>query len=58
MTEEILRVLICDDSLLIREKLKEDLNQIGTFAFAEAENSQTSFDTYKDFRPHLVFWIL
>lgn len=55
MAAKTFKVLICDDSLLVREKLKESLAQIGEFAIAEADNSQTSFETYRDFRPHLVF---
>ena len=55
MASKIFKVLICDDSLLVREKLKESLKEIGEFAVAEAGNSQDSIDTYRDFRPHLVF---
>lgn len=52
---EVLKVLICDDSLLVREKLNEDLKSIGEFTVLEAGNGETSVDTYQDFRPDLVF---
>lgn len=55
MAAKTFKVLICDDSMLVREKLKESLRQIGEFAVAEAENGTASFDMYRDFHPHLVF---
>lgn len=55
MSDNLLKVLICDDSILMRKKLKESLNQCGSFEFLEATNGQAAIDTYKEKNPDLVF---
>jgi len=44
MTIKTLKVLICDDSLLIRKKLRESLRQIGNFEILEASNGLIALD--------------
>lgn len=55
MSEDILKVLLCDDSLLMRKKLKESLNLCGSFEYLEATNGQAAVDIYKEENPDLVF---
>ncbi|MBU3114346.1 response regulator [Clostridium lacusfryxellense] len=52
---EFLKVLICDDSMLIRKKLKEVLKSCGCNDILEADNGQTAIDVYKENKPDLVF---
>lgn len=55
MSENPLKILICDDSILMRKKLKESLNLCGTFEFLEATNGKAAVDTFKEMKPDLVF---
>ncbi len=55
MTENSLKVLVCDDSLLIRKKLKEVLKKCGCENVLEASNGQEAIDLYKKSKPDLVF---
>ncbi|WP_163193045.1 response regulator [Clostridium thermarum] len=55
MSEIAMKVLLCDDSLLMRKKLKESLNLCGTFEYLEATNGQAAIDIYKEENPDLVF---
>ncbi|QJW46123.1 response regulator [bacterium BFN5] len=48
------KVLICDDSLLVRKKLKDILTSIGCEVF-EARNGKEAFQVYQTSRPDLVF---
>lgn len=53
---EILKVLICDDSILMRRKLKESIELCCDFAeITEAKNGQMAVDMYKEVMPDLVF---
>ncbi|MFZ5596951.1 MAG: response regulator [Bacillota bacterium] len=54
MVSNTLKVLICDDSLLVRKKLKEDLEQCGC-EILEASEGQAAIDMYKEHKPELVF---
>ena len=48
-------ILICDDSLLVRKKLKDCLAQCGDYYVLEAADAQTSVDLFKQHHPALVF---
>ena len=50
-----LKVLICDDSILIRKKLKECLIDCGCGEILEASDGQNAVDKFKLHRPDLVF---
>lgn len=55
MTENSLKILVCDDSMLIRKKLKEVLKKCGYNDISEAANGQEAVDIYKKSNPDLVF---
>lgn len=55
MEAKIFRILLCDDSLLVRKKLKESIEKCGDFTVLEASDGQAAVDMYKKYRPHLVF---
>lgn len=48
-------ILICDDSLLIRKKLKDYLMECGNYDILEAADGQTSVQIFKQYKPDLVF---
>ncbi len=50
-----LKVLICDDSMLIRKKLSDCLQSFGCKDVLEAAGSQEAIDLYKSNKPDLVF---
>lgn len=50
-----LTVLICDDSVLIRKKLKGALEKCRCKEILEAENGQVGVDMAKEHNPDLVF---
>jgi len=49
-----MKVLICDDSLLIRTRLKEDLEQFFRCACLLAEDGERAVALYKENAPDLV----
>ncbi|MBX4260025.1 response regulator [Clostridium estertheticum] len=55
MIENLLKILVCDDSMLIRKKLKELLKSCGCNNILEASNGQEAVDSYKANNPDLVF---
>ena len=55
MTIQTLRILICDDSVLARKKLKDYLATLEVKAIYEAIDGQDAIDKYKEFIPDLVF---
>lgn len=55
MIENLLKILVCDDSMLIRKKLKEVLKSCGCNNILEASNGQEAVDSYKENNPDLVF---
>ena len=55
MNESILKILICDDSMLMRKKLKDSLTLCGSFDILEATDGQKAVDIYKENNPDLVF---
>ena len=54
MLEQV-KILIGDDSILARKKLKDIILQYGTPTFFEATNGQETVDLYKRESPDLVF---
>ena len=50
-----LKILICDDSILIRKKLHDCLKFFCCNDILEASNGQESIDLYKSNNPDLVF---
>jgi two-component system chemotaxis response regulator CheY len=55
MSEKKLKVLICDDSMLMRKKLKGSLTLCGSFDILEATDGQKAVESYKENNPDLVF---
>lgn len=55
MSENSLKILICDDSMLMRKKLKDSLTLCGSFDILEATDGQKAVDIYKEKNPDLVF---
>lgn len=55
MTLDTIKILICDDSILVRKKLRDYLNSIGCTNIYEAENGQTAINMYKEHHPDIVF---
>lgn len=49
-----MKVLICDDSLLIRRQLKDALEKMGGFEIYQASNGQEAIEIYKQVSPHMV----
>jgi len=50
-----LKVLICDDSILMRKKFKDIITKLGCSEIFEATNGQQAIDIYKEKTPDLVF---
>lgn len=50
-----LKVLICDDSILVRRKLTDVLKKAGITAVFEAKDGIQAVDNYKAIKPDLVF---
>lgn len=55
MTEKSLKILVCDDSMLIRKRLKELLKNCGYEDVLEAANGEEAVNIYKENNPDLVF---
>ncbi|BCZ45400.1 response regulator [Clostridium gelidum] len=55
MSENLLKILICDDSMLMRKKLKDSLTLCGPFDILEATDGQKAVEIYKEKNPDLVF---
>ena len=50
-----LKVLICDDSILVRKKLADALKKEGIVAIFEAKDGVQAVENYKTIKPDLVF---
>ena len=50
-----LKVLICDDSIFVRKKMKEAVAAAGVTEIIEASDGQQAVDKYKAEKPDLVF---
>lgn len=48
-------ILVCDDSLLVRKKMRDCLSELGDFNIVEAANGQSSVELFKQNDPDLVF---
>lgn len=55
MSLEEMQVLICDDSIFARKKLKDYILSIGVGTVLEASDGQESIDLYKANKPNIVF---
>jgi len=55
MVENKKIVLICDDSLLVRKKLKELLLECGCDEIIEASNGEQAIELYQTNKPNVVF---
>ena len=50
-----MKILLCDDSILVRKKMKQHINSLGCFNVFEAVNGIEAVNMYKDNNPDLVF---
>jgi two-component system chemotaxis response regulator CheY len=50
-----LKILVCDDSILSRKKLKDCVVALGCAEVAEAADGEEAVKQYETHRPHLVF---
>lgn len=55
MTKADMKILICDDSVLARKNLKNNLFEMGCTNVIEVSDGQAAIDTYKAERPDLMF---
>lgn len=55
MAQNTLKILICDDSMLVRKKLKEVLKECGYENILEANDGQSAINSYQENTPDLVF---
>jgi len=55
MTDKLFKVLICDDSMLMRRRLREILKSCGCEDVLEAVNGEEAVKVYKESNPDLVF---
>lgn len=49
------KVLVCDDSILVRKQFEKVLKDFGCVSIFEAKNGLEAFDSYKENSPDLVF---
>ena len=52
---ELLKVLICDDSILVRKKMKDTLSKAGVNTIIEAVDGEQAVEKYKSELPDIVF---
>ncbi len=50
-----LKVMVCDDSIFVRKKMKEAVAAAGVTEIIEAADGQQAIDNYKAEKPDLVF---
>lgn len=50
-----MKILICDDSLMIRRQLKNSILELGAHEVLEAGNGFRAIEVYKENRPQLVY---
>ena len=55
MTISEMKVLICDDSMLVRKKLADILTKLGITAIFNASNGEEAVEAYKTNQPDIVF---
>jgi len=55
MKPEEIRILICDDSIMVQKKMSDLLKSSGYTNIFAAKDGQAAVDRYKEVNPHLVF---
>lgn len=55
MKNNVKKILICEDSITARKKLKECISEKGDFEIIEASDGELSVELYKLTMPDLVF---
>ncbi len=55
MTLKTIKILVCDDSILARKKLKDYLKIIGCNQIIEAADGKSAVELYKAEKPDIVF---
>lgn len=55
MTISEMKVLICDDSMLVRKKLADILTKLGIASIFNASNGEEAVEAYKTNKPDIVF---
>lgn len=50
-----IKVLICDDSILVRKQISDILYSIGYTEISYAENGKEAVEKYKDIKPNIAF---
>lgn len=55
MKVEELKILICDDSILARKKMRETLKLSGCIDIIEVADGQAAIDAYKKEKPNITF---
>jgi two-component system chemotaxis response regulator CheY len=55
MTAQDLKVLVCDDSMFARQKMKESLEKFGITKIYEASDGDKAVSKYAETAPDLVF---
>ena len=55
MRIENAKILICDDSILVRRQLRNIISSLGGIDIIEASNGQEAVDLYKEQMPDIVF---
>lgn len=55
MTKAELKILICDDSILARKNLRENLRQLGCVNIIEVSDGQAAINTYRIEKPDITF---
>ncbi|MGN0641622.1 MAG: response regulator [Huintestinicola sp.] len=54
MSVDSLKILICDDSMLVRKKLTSALNSLGVSEVYEAADGEQAVSKFKEVRPDLT----
>lgn len=50
-----LKIMVCDDSMFVRKKMRDAINAVGITEIIEASDGQQAVDKYKSEKPDLVF---
>lgn len=55
MTINEISVMICDDSMFARKKMKDFILSLGVAACYEAADGEQAVENYKEYKPSIVF---
>lgn len=55
MTDIVMKVLVCDDSILVQKKLNDCLNRYGNVEILNASDGEDAWEKYQSGRPEVVF---